>query len=51
MTTGYMEAVNALGLMILEQNNKLKFKEYELESLRKELEELKKKIKEFELNA
>ncbi len=51
MTTGYMTAIDALGNMILEQNNKLRFKEYELESLRKELEELKNKIKEFELNA
>ena len=51
MATGYMAAIEALGNMILEQNNKLKFKEYEIEDLRKQLDELKGRIKEFELNS
>lgn len=51
MNKGYLEAIEALGKMILEQKNEIRFKEYELESLRKELEELKTRIKAFELNA
>ena len=51
MTTGYMAAVEALGEMILEQKNALKYKDYEIESLRKQLDELKIKIREFEINS
>lgn len=48
MTKGYMAAIEALGLMILEQKNTLKFKDYEIDNLRKQLDELKARIKEFE---
>lgn len=51
MATGYMAAVEALGEMILEQKNALRYKDYEIESLRKQLDELKIKIREFEINS
>lgn len=51
MATGYMAAVEALGEMILEQKNALRYKDYEIEDLRRQLDELKAKIKAFELNA
>jgi hypothetical protein len=51
MTTGYNAAVEALGELILEQKNALRYKDYEIESLRKQLDELKTRIREFELNS
>lgn len=51
MTTGYNAAVEALGEMILEQKNKLRYKDYEIEDLRKQLDELKTRIREFEINS
>ena len=51
MATGYMAAVEALGLMIMEQKNALRYKDYEIEDLRKQLEELKSRIREFEINS
>lgn len=51
MATGYMAAVEALGLMIIEQKNELRYKDYEIEDLRKQLDELKTRIREFEINS
>lgn len=51
MTTGYAAAIEALGQMILEQKNALRYKDYEIESLRKQLDELKTRIREFEINS
>lgn len=51
MEKHYLIAIESLGKMILEQRNELRFKEYELDSLRKELDNLKTRIREFELNS
>lgn len=51
MTTGYMAAVEALGEIILEQKNELRYRDYEIENLRKQLDELKNRIREFEINS
>lgn len=51
MATGYMAAIEALGEMILEQKNALRYKDYEIDNLRKQLDELKNRIREFEINS
>ena len=48
MNKGYMEAIEALGEMLLQHKNELRYKEYELEAAKQELEELKAKIKAVE---